>query len=288
MVLAQESGDQQTFWNGAAGRGWVETQVLRDQLFGPVEERLVEAVAAGSGGRVLDVGSGTGATTLAIARLFGAKGTCVGIDISDAMIAAARARAGWEDLPAKFIRADAQTHAFQPASVDMIVSRFGVMFFDDPVRAFSNLRRAARGGAALRFVAWRRAEENPFMTTAERAAASLLDFPARPPDGPGQFAFGDRDRVDRVLQESGWIDVDIQPLDVECRMPERDLVCYLTWMGPVGRFLQEADDRTRRQVIETVRSAFEPYVHGDDVRVPTACWMVGARAPVESTPRSGS
>ena len=143
--------------------------------------------------RVLDVGCGTGSTTLAVARLLGAKGRCTGIDISEPMIAAARARAEREGTPASFIRADAQTHAFEPASFDMIISRFGVMFFDDSVRAFANLRRAARDDAELRFIAWRSAAENPFMTTAERAAAPLLpNLPARRPDAPGQFAFADR------------------------------------------------------------------------------------------------
>ena len=149
-----------------------------------------------AGGRVLDVGCGTGSTTLAVARRLGAKGRCIGIDISEPMIAAARARAEREGTPASFIRADAQTHAFEPASFDMIISRFGVMFFDDSVRAFANLRRAAKQTPSLRFIAWRSAAENPFMTTAERAAAPLLpNLPARRPDAPGQFAFADRDRV---------------------------------------------------------------------------------------------
>ena len=156
------------------------------------------------GSRVLDVGCGTGSTTLAVARRLGAKGRCIGIDISEPMIAAARARAEREGTPASFIRADAQTHAFEPASFDMIISRFGVMFFDDSVRAFANLRRAARDDAELRFIAWRSAAENPFMTTAERAAAPLLpNLPARRPDAPGQFAFADRRRVYSILEESG-------------------------------------------------------------------------------------
>lgn len=184
--------EQVTRWNGGAGQGWVATQELLDALFKPFENLLVEAAAAAAGGSVLDVGCGTGAVTLALARRLGAKARSVGVDISEPMLAAARARAAREALPASFVRADAQVHAFEAASFDVIVSRFGVMFFDDSIRAFANLRRAATEGAALRFVAWRSATENPFMTAAERAAAPLLpDLPARPPDGPGQFAFAD-------------------------------------------------------------------------------------------------
>jgi SAM-dependent methyltransferase len=139
-VTCHTNDEQATLWNGLAGRAWVEAQKLLDQMFKPLESLLVEAVFAASGGRVLDVGCGTGGTTLAIARLLGAKGRCVGIDISDPMIAAARARAEQEGTSANFIRADARNYAFEPATFDMIISRFGVMFFDDPVRAFANLR----------------------------------------------------------------------------------------------------------------------------------------------------
>jgi SAM-dependent methyltransferase len=284
MDVTHQTDDEQTrLWNGVAGRAWVEAQELLDQMFKPFEDLLVEAVSAGSGGRVLDVGCGTGSTTLAVARLLGAKGRCIGIDISDPMIAAARARAERESTPASFIRANAQLHAFEPASFDMIISRFGVMFFDDPVRAFANLRSAARHDAEFRFVAWRSAAENPFMTTAERATAPLLpNLPARRPEAPGQFAFADRRRVSSILEESGWAEIDIQPIDVACTLPEKELVRYLTRLGPVGLILQEADDRTRTQVIETVRAAFEPYVHGAEVRYTAACWMVSARAPSAS------
>jgi SAM-dependent methyltransferase len=279
-VAHQTDNEQTTMWNGLAGRAWVEAQELLDQMLKPLEDLLVEAVRAGSGRQVLDVGCGTGGTTLAVARLLGTKGHCTGIDISEPMLTAARARAERESTPASFILANAQNHAFEPASFDMIISRFGVMFFDDFVQAFANLRRAAKDAAELRFVAWRSPSENPFMTTAERAAAPLLpNIPARRPDAPGQFAFADPRRVHRILEEGGWAEIDIRPIDVACTLPEKDLVRYLTRLGPLGLILQEADERTRTQVIETVRAAFEPYVHGAEVRFTAACWMVGARAP---------
>jgi SAM-dependent methyltransferase len=279
-VTQQTDNNEQTaLWNGRAGRAWVEAQEVIDQVLEPFEDLLVEAVGAGPGQRVLDVGCGTGSTTLAVARLLGSAGRCIGVDISDPLIAAARARAEQEDTPASFIRADAQTHAFEPASFDVIMSRFGVMFFDHPVLAFANLRRAARDGAALRAIVWRSAAENPFMTTAERAAAPLLpNLPARQPGAPGQFSFADGHRVSSILEESGWAGIDIRPIDVECTLPEKELVGYFTRLGPVGLVLQEVDVRTRAQVIDTVRTAFDPYVHGTEVRFAAACWMVSARA----------
>lgn len=282
MTVTQDAYDEQAkLWNGVAGRAWVDTQASLDQLFQPLEDLLVEAVAASAktGDRVLDVGCGTGATTLAVARLHGGNGRHVGLDISEPMIDAARARAAREGSATRFICADAQRHAFEPASFDMVISRLGVMFFDDPVRAFVNLRSAAREGAALRFIAWRSAADNPFMTTAERAAAPLLpNLPVRKPGTPGQFAFADPQKVRTLLENSGWTDIDIQPVDLPCTLPEKDLLGYLTRLGPVGLALDEADAQTRAQVVATVRAAFEPYVHGDEVRTTAACWAVGARA----------
>jgi SAM-dependent methyltransferase len=278
MSAVQKSEAEQTMqWGGRRGQTWVEAQELIDRLFQPFEEMLVEAVDAVAGRRVLDIGCGTGSATVAVARRLGAEGRSVGVDISEPMIAAARARAERERVPATFVCADAQTYAFEPASYDTIISRFGLMFFGDSVRAFANLRRAAKDGAALRAIVWRTAADNPFMTVAERAAAPLLpNLPVRKADEPGQFAFGDPQRVRDILERSGWSGIDLRPLDVDCTLPETDLVSYLARFGPVGVALQGADEPTRARVVDTVRAAFDPYVHGADVRFTAACWSVAA------------
>jgi SAM-dependent methyltransferase len=239
----------------------------------------VDAASPGTSARVLDVGCGSGSTTLAVARRLRRKGRCTGVDISEPMLTLARARAEREQTPATFVLADAQTHPFEAASFDAIISRFGVMFFQDSVQAFANLRRAAKDEARLCFIAWRSSAENPFMTTAERAAAPLLpDLPARRSDEPGQFALSDPDRVRRILEAGGWSGIAIEPVDVPCTMPEKELTHYVTRMGPVGRMLEQVDERTRTQVIEKLGAAFEPYVDGPNVRFVGACWMVSARA----------
>ena len=278
-VTRRSDDDQAARWKGPGGNAWVELQSVLDEMFKPFEALLVEAVAAGHSGRVLDVGCGTGAITLAVARRIGPGGRSVGVDISEPVIAAARARAEREGAPASFVVGDAQDHAFEPAAFDAVVSRFGVMFFSDSVRAFANLRRAATDEALLRFVTWRGPVENPFMTTAERAAAPLLpDLPVRRPDEPGQFAFADPDRIRRILAESGWTGIDIRPVDVACTLPESELVHYLTRLGPVGLALGGVDEQTRARVIDTVRAAFDPFVQGTEVRFTAACWLVDARA----------
>ncbi|MGW3917184.1 methyltransferase domain-containing protein [Streptomyces sp. NPDC005070] len=280
-------GDEQAArWNGPSGNAWVEAQDMVDALFAPLEKLLVETFPAGQGGRVLDVGCGTGGTTVAIARRLGAGGRCVGVDISEPMVEAARARAeraGAEGVgvgAVSFLRADAQDHVFEPpAAFDAVVSRFGVMFFSDPVRAFANLRRAAKDGAVLRFVVWRGIAENPFMTTAERAAAPLMpNLPARDPAAPGQFALADADRVRRLLEEAGWAGVGLRAVDVACVMPEKELVPYFSRFGPVGIALRDVDGATRARVVSAVRPAFDPYVHEGEVRFTAACWQIDAHA----------
>ncbi len=269
-------GEQAALWGGTAGDAWVRAQALLDGMYEPLRDLLVGAARAAAPSRVLDVGCGTGAVSRAIAGDLGVP--CVGVDIAGQVVAAARAATGAE--PVTFVRADAQAHPFEPGDFDLVVSRFGVMFFADPVAAFANLRRAARGGARLCAIAWRGAADNPFMTTAERAAAPLLpDLPARDPDGPGQFAFADRDRVGGVLTASGWTAVGVEPLDVVCAFPESELVGYLSLLGPVGRALPAADETIRARVVEVVRAAFEPFVVGAEVRFTAACWLLTARAP---------
>ena len=266
---------QATLWNGSAANAWVANQAMLDQMFDPFAALLADRLHAGQ--RVLDVGCGTGATTLAAARQ---AGRCTGVDISAPMIAVARERAAAAGLDAGFLCADAQDHDFAPDVFDAVISRFGVMFFTDPVAAFRNLRRAARAGAALHLYVWRDPAENPFMTTAERAAAPLVQLPPTVPGQPGQFAFADTARVRDILARSGWGDVAITPVDVPCAFPEPGMVHYLSRMGPLGRILPTLDEPLRAHVIATVRAAFEPFVQGDTVRFTAACWKVTARADV--------
>lgn len=280
MDASTTHGDAQAaLWNGPAGDAWVQAQPLLDALFAPFSERLVEVARTRSARSVIDVGCGTGATTLALAEALDSGAHCVGVDVSAPMIAAARARALAGGSTARFVCADAARHDFAPGAADLIVSRFGVMFFERPVDAFVHLRAALRRGGALHAIAWRGSDENAFMTTAERAAAPLLpDLPARRPGAPGQFAFADRTFVREVLARSGWQDVDIHPLDIKCALPVAELERYFTLLGPVGVALQQADADTRARVIDVLHEAFRPYKDGGMVRFTAACWEISARA----------
>lgn len=275
----QPNQAQAALWNSRGGEAWVEQQILLDRLFLPFERLLADAVGSSSARNILDIGCGAGATTRAAARRLGPQGQCTGLDISVPLITAARRRAESEGLAnVHFIAGDAQHHAFEPETFDAIISRFGVMFFDDPAAAFANLRRAVRPDADLTFIAWRSVEDNPFMATAERAAAPFLpELAPRDPGAPGQFAFADADRVRRIL-ETEWRDIDIKPLDVPCTLSLKDLATYVTRIGRVGQILPDLDEATRTTVIHAVTQAFEPFVTDGVARFTAACWRVHARA----------
>ncbi|MCF7750195.1 class I SAM-dependent methyltransferase [Bacillus subtilis subsp. subtilis] len=272
---------QHALWNGPAGQVWVQAQPMLDGLFAPFAERLANTLPHQAPRRVLDVGCGTGAVSLAIAARLGPAGRCTGLDISAAMIDAARARAHTAGVAVDFIAADAQRHAFAPAAFDHIVSRFGVMFFDDPVQAFTRLRHATRRGGSLHALAWRSPAENPFMTTAERAAAPLLTLPPRSADGPGQFAFADPARVRGMLADSGWSAIDMVAVDQVCTIPTTALRSYVSLMGPVGAMLRDPqlDPDLRAAVLQALEHAFAPFVQGDSVRFVAACWALRAVVP---------
>jgi SAM-dependent methyltransferase len=277
--MAEANRDQVALWNEASGRAWVEMQSTLDAMLAPFSTLLIEHGLRNDTRRVLDVGCGFGSTTFSAARRVGRDGSCVGVDVSAPLLELATKRAREEHLDnVTFVRADAQTHAFEANTFDAVISRFGVMFFDDPTAAFTNLKRAARPGATLAFVAWRSPAENPFMTTAARAAAPILSLPTPDPKAPGQFAFADADRVRTILQASGWQTIDTRPIDVSASVPEKDLLVYVTKLGPVGAALREVDEPTRARTIAAVHAAFAPFIHDRAARFNAACWLVTARA----------
>lgn len=281
--MNQTSGanrDQATLWNGTAGQTWSELQQLLDTQMAPFAKLLIERAIRPDTHRVLDVGCGAGATTLAAAQRVGANGSCLGVDISAPLIDLARKRASETKAnTVSFLCADAQTHAFEPNQFDAVISRFGVMFFDDPVAAFRNIRRAVRSGGTLTFISWRSPAENPFMTTATRAAAPFLpDLPKPDPNAPGQFGFADPERVRKILSESGWQGIDHQPIDTQLAVAEKDLMTYVTRMGPVGLALRDVGEDTRSRTIAALREAFAQYVRDGAARFTTACWLVTANA----------
>lgn len=270
--------DMAAYWD-RAGQVWVEHQTLLDRIMAPIAEAVVEAAQLVNGESVLDVGCGAGATTLAAAWRTGPTGRAVGVDISGALTQLARRRAGEDGVEGvEFLLADAQTQAFDPM-FDAVISRFGVMFFPDPVAAFANLRGALKPGGRLAFAAWRSPEDNPLALIPLRAAAPFL---AEPPgfqkDAPGRFALADPDRIRAILASSGWREAAITPLDVASPLSLDELMTMSLRVGPLNPILKAADEEVRRQVEAAVAQALARFAPNGAAMMESACWLVTAKA----------
>ncbi|MEM6436920.1 MAG: class I SAM-dependent methyltransferase [Cyanobacteria bacterium P01_D01_bin.115] len=271
--------EQVQLWNGAMGKTWVEAQAFIDGMLRPLEELIVATVSSLSPKNILDVGCGNGTTTLALAHVVAPQGRCNGIDISAPMIENARSRASSSssDVAAEFICADASDYLFGDIKFDVFTSRFGVMFFADPVAAFTNLRSAAAHQAQLAFLVWRAPEENDFLTTAQRTAVPLLpQLSARESTSPGAFALANPDHVHSILTTSGWTEITLHPVDQQCTFASDDLDLFLTKLAPIGHDIEALDEDVRAAIAQAIRSAYEQYIHGDEVHFKASCWLIRA------------
>jgi SAM-dependent methyltransferase len=271
---ADPNAAQREFWNGPQGQNWVANQVALDATLTGVSALLLDEVAAPGGARILDVGCGAGDTTIALARAVGPRGTVTGVDISEPLLALARARAEAAEVEnAVFLHADAALHRFEPESVDRIVSRFGVMFFADPVAAFRNLAPTLRNGGALVFVAWAAPDVNPWFSLPLAAAVERLG-PAEPssPEAPGPTAFRDIGRVVAILEAAGFAAVRGEARTVELSLgPDLDAAAGLALrVGPATRHIRDkgGDETDARAIADGIRARFAPYLGTAGVRVP--------------------
>jgi SAM-dependent methyltransferase len=268
--------DQIAFWNDKAGRDWVELQERMDANLSDIGAAILAAAAAQPGESVLDIGCGTGATTLALADAVG-DGRVTGLDVSRPMLALAKSRAG-DRANVSFLEADAAHYAFT-GQYDLLFSRFGVMFFDDPIGAFANLHRAAKN--RLAFVCWRTPKENLWASTPITAAKPFLpETPPPDPYAPGPFAFADAQRVLSILTDVGFHNVEIDKYDAPMRMgADLETVAAQTLrIGPLSRAVGEADDVTRAKIVTAVQDALGQFRNPDgEIAPPAACWLVRAK-----------
>jgi SAM-dependent methyltransferase len=284
MDAVGPNAEQITYWNDTAGPKWVAYEELLDAQIRGLGEAAMDRVGIRPGDRVLDVGCGTGQTSIQLARRAGPGGAVTGIDISGPMLARARARA--DGAPARaieFLEADAQTRRFEPASFDVCFSRFGIMFFAEPDAAFANLRSALRPTGRLGFVCWQQLPDNPWMMVPLMAAAAHITLPPPPaPDAPGPFAFADQGRVRGILERAGFGDVTFEDhrttLTIGGDGPLDQAVDFLLQgVGPTSAAMRQADPALRATVSAAVRDALQPFHTPQGVRMASAAWLVTAR-----------
>ena len=249
----------------------------------PVFDLMTAAAQAKPGDRVIDVGCGCGATTIGFAARVRPQGEVLGLDVSEPMLARARERAS-QDLPVRFVHADATVFDFAPDWADLIVSRFGVMFFADPARSFANLRKGLKRGGRLAFACWREAKQNPFFIVPLREARKHAPpLPEIGPEEPGPFAFADETRVRRIPERSGLCRHRSDPAEPGSRHRRRP-------RARSGR-RRRARDRTDEPhasgqsdavcaaAASDIRAALAAHVRGDSVPLGAAIWVVIATNP---------
>ena len=285
--MTERNAYQVTDWNGQSGERWVANQARLDAMVAVFGQAAIESVAPATGECVLDVGCGAGASTMALATRVGAGGQVLGVDISEPLIGRARALAP-PDTPALFQVADASSAELPEGAFDILFSRFGVMFFDDPTGAFAHMRRALRPGGRVAFVCWRGAAENDWVRLPMGAIKGIVPLNA-PPDteAPGPISFGDRERVARILTAAGFTDIAITPFDASIPFGEGrtwdaaidDAVQLAFEVGPLSRTLADQPDDIRARASAAVRAAFAGLPGERSVMIDGAAWIVMARNP---------
>ena len=265
-------------WNEGRGKSWLMLHERLDRQLRPVGHAAMDRAGFKPGDRVLDVGCGCGETSVEIAARV-APGRVLGVDVSTQLLDVAR-EAATANL--QFIEADAQVHAFS-GDFDVLFSRFGVMFFDDPPAAFANLRRALKPSGRLAFCCWRAPDQNDWLSLPLRETQHLL--PAPPPgdpQAPGPFAFADGERVKSILASAGFADIAVERLDLEIGADSlEDSVFTAMRIGTLGTLLRQVDASKdlKRQVDEALRQAMSKHLTDGVVRLAASVWIVSARNP---------
>ena len=279
-AVHDRNSDQAAYWNGPAGQRWTDRQEMQDIVLAPVSMALLDRARVARGERVVDIGCGCGATAIELARRVGPEGRVTGLDISTPMLDRARQRAA-ADLPLQLVLADATVHPFKPGDTDLLFSRFGVMFFADPVLSFGNMRTALRPGGRMAFAAWREPRKNPWMIVPlQEAYKHVARLPEVGPEEPGPFAFASEDRVQRILKEAGYAGVAMEPVDLVLDLAAgRGLEAAVNGalaLGPVSRALEGQSPELIAAVAHSIRTRLAPMQKGETIPLGASVWIATA------------
>jgi SAM-dependent methyltransferase len=272
--------EQREFWSDIKGDLWVTLQPRIDTMLATFGDKALDTLNPQSGERILEIGCGTGTTTLALGGRVGTSGEILAADLSRPMLNKAIERANVSaEHPITFVEADAQVHSFPTATFDAVYSRFGVMFFDDPIAAFRNIRKAVRPGGRMAYVCWADRKANPWIRIPAGAAKTCLDLPAPPPDdAPGQFSMENEGRVQQILHDAGWSDIGLERFTVDGSIGSdaADAARFITKMGPMSEPFALADSDTQNKTLQVIEEALTPYSNDSGVTLGFSTWIVSA------------
>ncbi|HEV2286428.1 MAG TPA: class I SAM-dependent methyltransferase [Steroidobacteraceae bacterium] len=268
------------YWNGPAGERWVSRQETQDALLAPAGEALLARAAVHSGERVLDIGCGWGGLSIELARRVAPGGRVLGLDVSAPMLARAHELQP-PGLPLEFVQADATVYPFAAGGADLLFSRFGVMFFGEPVRAFANMRTGLRRGARVVFACWRELAANPWlMLPLEEAYRHVPRLPEAGPEDPGAFSFAAPQRVRGILEQAGFVAIDLEPvalsLDLATGRGLESAVATAVGIGPAARALEGQPAPVRSAATAAIRAALARHQAHESVPLDGSIWIVTA------------
>ncbi len=266
--------EQQAYWNGRAGAVWVEAQERLDENFAELTSAVVAAADVQPGERAIDIGCGCGATTVALAQ---AGAAVWGVDISAPMIGRAKERSVGLDNVAYSV-CDAASQRYTPDH-DLLFSRFGCMFFADPVGAYQNLLTSLRPGGRLVHLVWQLPKHNPWMSVVGRAVQPFMpEGDAPDPTAPGPFAFARPEHVEKILTDAGFANVNVQPVTSQIKVGNdiEDAVTMQSKVGPIARVVAELDEVTKVKALDAARDALAEHLTDEGIHLGAACWIISA------------
>ena len=264
---------QANYWTSPAGLKWIEHEHALDTAMAGMLDMMLDSAAPRSTDRVLDIGCGTGASTIATAECV-PNGSVLGVDISEPLLSRARSRAAAEGAQnASFLLADAQTHDFSGEKFNLLVSRIGMSFFSDTVSALQNLALALTDSGRMVFVCWASVVQNPWFAIPKQAAEDRLGpQPKGDPSAPGPTAFQDCARVAEIMARAGLCDVEARPIDIVLTPPDgvQGAARAASRVGPAARIMKaySGTDADEADIEDAVRIAFEQFDEAGEVRVP--------------------
>ena len=268
-------------WDGPGGQHWVAEAERYDRMTRSFGERIIEAAAPGPGEQVLDIGCGNGAVALAVSALVAPGGSVMGLDVSGPMLAYARRRAEQARIASvSFRQGDAQVYPLPRAGFDAVVSRFGVMFFDDPVAAFANIGRALRPGGRIAFTCWRDLIVNDWLMVPAGAALQYVPMPdLGQPGAPGPFSLADPERVHQVLRDAAFAQIALEEITRPMPMGSSadDVLAFMRGTEMAHVLMTGVDSGTAERAWAAVKAALQAHAEPAGITLAGTAWLVTAR-----------
>ncbi|HIG49965.1 MAG TPA: class I SAM-dependent methyltransferase [Gammaproteobacteria bacterium] len=278
--MSEVNKNQRDFWSGKGGDIWVERQNAMDTMLSPLGEAALNKLNLNEGENVLDIGCGCGHTTLNIAKRISPDGQVTGLDISEPMLKRAKESANEMSISnASFNCVDVQTDDIGEEVYSAAFSRFGVMFFEDPIAAFRNINKSLITGASLSFVCWQSPALNPWQSLFIEAVKKYVDLPSPPPRSPSPFAFMESEYVSSILEESNFQNIMIEGHEAEVNMfsgrsLSDSVKDYISINPVVSGMLKDSTEQEKTEIINSAIEAFSPYYSAKGLMFPSATWLV--------------